>query len=63
MKALYWFVMTLATVGYGDVFPVTTNQRIYVSSGNLLWLRKNRDRLRCGRLEFPSFIHSVRRIF
>ncbi|TGK34588.1 cyclic nucleotide-binding protein [Leptospira gomenensis] len=28
-KALYWSVMTLATVGYGDVLPTTTEQRIY----------------------------------
>lgn len=29
VKALYWSVMTLATVGYGDVLPATTEQRIY----------------------------------
>ncbi len=29
VKALYWTVTTIATVGYGDITPVNTTQRIY----------------------------------
>jgi hypothetical protein len=28
--SLYWSVMTVSTIGYGDVLPVTTPERVFV---------------------------------
>ncbi|EMJ91917.1 transporter, cation channel family protein [Leptospira alstonii serovar Pingchang str. 80-412] len=71
VKALYWSVMTLATVGYGDVLPVTTNQRIYVILvmmlgaavyatviGNIASILGNLDLVRAAQLKRMSQVDS-----
>ncbi|WP_032925109.1 cyclic nucleotide-binding domain-containing protein [Leptospira santarosai] len=74
VKALYWSVMTLATVGYGDVLPVTTNQRIYVILvmmlgaavyatviGNIASILGNLDLIRAAQLKRMSQVDSYLR--
>ncbi len=74
VKALYWSVMTLATVGYGDVLPVTTNQRIYVILvmmlgaavyatviGNIASILGNLDLVRTAQLKRMSQVDSYLR--
>ncbi len=31
VASVYWAIITMATIGYGDISPVTMNERIYVS--------------------------------
>ena len=33
-SAVYWAVMTMSTIGYGDVTPQTDSERIYVVIGS-----------------------------
>ncbi|WP_429945172.1 cyclic nucleotide-binding domain-containing protein [Leptospira yasudae] len=74
VRALYWSVMTLATVGYGDVLPVTTNQRIYVILvmmlgaavyatviGNIASILGNLDLVRAAQLKRMSQVDSFLR--
>lgn len=74
IRALYWSVMTLATVGYGDVLPVTTNQRIYVILvmmlgaavyatviGNIASILGNLDLVRAAQMKRMSQVDSFLR--
>ncbi|AOP36121.1 cyclic nucleotide-binding protein [Leptospira tipperaryensis] len=74
VKAFYWTVTTLATVGYGDIVPVNTNQRIYATLvmmlgagvyatviGNIASILGNLDLVRAAQIKRMSQVDSFLR--
>ncbi|WP_207767165.1 ion transporter [Leptospira adleri] len=74
VQALYWTITTLTTVGYGDIVPTTTHQRIYTICvmltgalvyatviGNVASILANLDLVRATKLQRMAQVDSFLR--